>query len=127
MMDKDWQKALKEYHQKLRSGLLVVNVLPALRPYDYLTDVEYTQVASKQVQGNVAQVDELVEILLTKEKRNFDGLCHVLERNGYLHWAQQLRAAVGGRKEEAKGRQAVSENVTIINCVKFHVYILLGA
>lgn len=68
------------------------NILPALR--QYLTDIEYSQVQDQP--GNVAQVDELIQILQTKENRHFDGLCRVLERNGYRHWAQQLKAAAGG-------------------------------
>ena len=97
-MDGDRQQALKEFHQRLRSGLLVENVLPALRPYNYLTDVEYLQVEARQ--GNVAQVDELVKILLTKENSHFDGFCRVLEQNGYRHWATELRAASCEHKEK---------------------------
>lgn len=119
MMDGDRQQALKEYHQKLRSGLLVENVLPALRPYNYRTDVEYLQVEARP--GNVAQGDELVKILLTKENGHFDGFCRVLEQNGYRHWAKQLRAAAGGHKD-AEGRcsqswlLAFSNIATILYC-----------
>ena len=94
-MDEVRRLALIDNHQKLRTRLIVVNILPDLRPY--LTEVEYSQVESKS--GNVAQVDELLEILLTKENRHFHGFCRVLEHNGYRHWAQQLRAAAGSCKE----------------------------
>lgn len=76
----------------------MVSILPALRPY--FSEEEYSLVENKQ--GNVAQVDELVKILLTKENRHFNGFCHTLERNGYRHWAQQLRADAGVHKEEAE-------------------------
>ena len=71
-----------------------IGAATALRPY--LTDIEYLRVEDQP--GNVAQVDELVQILLTKENRHFDGLCRVLEHNGYRHWAQRLRAAAGGHR-----------------------------
>ena len=93
-MDEGRRKALRDNHQDLRSGLIVENILPALRPY--LTDIEYLRVESQT--GNVAQVDELVKILLTKENRHFDEFCRVCERNGYQHWAQLLRAAAGGHR-----------------------------
>ena len=80
-------RLLKKYHQDLRSGLLVDNFLPALRPL--LTDVEYLRVDGRE--DNVAKVDKLVEILLTKEDRHFERFCVVLEQNGYKDWAMRLR------------------------------------
>ena len=71
------------------------NILPALRPL--LTDVEYFRVDGKE--GNVAQVDEFIKILLTKEFRHFDTFCTVLANNGYEHWAKTLREEV---REEAQ-------------------------
>ena len=93
-MDEGRRQALRDIHQGLRSGLIVENILPALRPY--LTDIEYLRVEDQP--GNVAQVDELVQILQTKENRHFDGFCRVLEHNGYRHWAQRLREAAGGHR-----------------------------
>ena len=61
-MDEKRKRALKEYQQALRTGLLIGNILPALRPL--LTDVEYSRVRERE--GNVASADELIEILLTK-------------------------------------------------------------
>ena len=97
MMDEGRKQALGANHQELRSGLIVKNILPALRPY--LTDIEYLRVENKP--GNVARVDELVAILLTKENRHFDEFCRVCEGNGYSHWAKRLRADAGCRKQKA--------------------------
>ena len=93
-MDEGRRQALKSNHHSLRSGLIVKNILPAFRPY--LTDIEYLRVESQT--GNVAQVDELVAILLTKEDRHFDEFCRVCERNGYQHLARWLRAAAGAHR-----------------------------
>ena len=101
-MDESCQQALRDHHQKLRTGVIVVNVLPKLRPY--FTAEEYACVESQS--GNVAQVDKLLEILLTKENRHFDGFCHVLEHNGYQNWAQQLLSSASGHRDEAEGRHA---------------------
>ena len=90
-MDDRRKRALKEHHQRLRPGLLVGNILPALRPM--LTDVEYSRVRERE--DNVARVDELIEILLTKENRHFDDFCAALEENGYGHWARKLREGLG--------------------------------
>lgn len=94
-MDQGHKRALQYCHQGLRNEILVKTILPNLRWY--LTDVEYLQVQDHP--DNVAQVDELLTILLTKEKSYFDEFCHVLECNGYEHWAQQLIAAASGHRE----------------------------
>ena len=75
----------------LRAGIIVRNLLPSLRPL--LTDVEYSRVEDRP--GNVAQVDELMRILLTKDNRHFDGFCKALEENGYKHWARNLKEGIG--------------------------------
>ena len=103
-------------HQGLRTKLIVKNILPAFRPC--LTDIEYLQVESQT--GNVAQVDELVKILLTKEDRHFDEFCRVCERNGYRHWARQLRADSGCHKQEVEGRR------TELPIISGHVYCSLS-
>ena len=89
-MDEKRRGALKKHHQGLRTGLLVGNILPALRTV--LTDVEYDQVEERE--DNVARVDELIKILLTKENRHFDAFCTALEKNGYEHWAKKLQKQV---------------------------------
>ena len=94
-MDEGRRQALRINHQAFRTGLILGNILPDLRPY--LTDIEYVRVENQT--GNVAQVDELVKILLTKENRHFDGFCRVCERNGYQHWARRLREAAAVEPE----------------------------
>ena len=66
-MDEKRRGALKTHHQRLRTELLVGNILPALHPV--LTDVEYALVEERE--DNVARVDELIKILLTKERQHF--------------------------------------------------------
>lgn len=93
-MDVSRKDTLREYHQDLRTGVIINNILPALRPL--LTDVEYANVRDQQ--GNVARVDELIDILLTKDNVLFDGFCEALKENGYKHWAKTLREKVGARE-----------------------------
>ena len=82
-----WKVSLRIHHNGLRTGILVANVLPALRPW--LTDAEYSNVDDKQ--DNCDRVDELVRILLTKDGSTFRGFCNAVEKNGYPHWANTLR------------------------------------
>ena len=89
-MDDSKKGALRRYHQDLRAGIRVGNILPALRTV--LTDAEYDQVEERE--DNVATVDELIKILLTKENRHFDAFCTALEKNGYEHWARKLQKQV---------------------------------
>ena len=95
-MSKVYKQALRDYQEKIGGVLIVENIISDLEPY--LTKVEYLQVESKS--GNKAQVDELFRILLTKGNRHFEGFCHVLEGNGYQHWAQQLRSSTDGAETE---------------------------
>lgn len=90
-MEEGRKGTLKKYHQDLRTGVIIDNILPALRPL--LTDVEYSRVSDRE--DNVARVDELIKILLTKENMHFDGFCKALEENGYEHWAKTLRQGTG--------------------------------
>ena len=82
---------MTKHHQALRTGLLVENILPTLRPL--LTEVEYSRVEDEQ--RNIARVDELIKILLTKENWHFDEFCATLERCEYKHWARTFRKEVG--------------------------------
>ena len=82
-----WKVSLRIHHNGLRTGILVANVLPALRPW--LTDAEYSNVDDKQ--DNCERVDELVRTLLTKDENTFHGFCDALETNGCPHWANTLR------------------------------------
>ena len=91
-MDERRRQALKKHQQRLQMGILVQNILPTLRPE--LTEVEYEQVQARK--NNVAKVDELIKILLTKENKHFDAFCKALEGNGYSHCAIPLQEEVGG-------------------------------
>ena len=109
-MSKVYKQALRDYQEKMAGVLIVENIISDLRPY--LTNEEYLQVKSKL--GNKSQVDELFRILLTKGNRHFKGFCHVLEDNGYQHWAQQLR-----RGALERGRQV---SVPAVCCVYVRAY-----
>ena len=85
--DTTWKASVRKHHNALRTNIYVANVLPALRTL--LTDVEYLCVDAKE--GDVARVDELVKILLTKDESAFDGFCSALEENGYPHLARKLK------------------------------------
>lgn len=87
MADPAWKVSLKKCHSKLRTGLLIENVLPALRPL--LTDAEYLCVDDKE--GSVDRVDELVRILLTKDELTFECFCTALKTNGHADWASRLK------------------------------------
>ena len=82
-----WKASVREHHNALRTGIIVANILPALRTV--LTDVEYRCIEAKE--GDVARVDELVKILLTKDYSTFERFCFALQTNGYDHWASKLR------------------------------------
>ena len=89
-MDESKKGALRKHHQGLRTGLLVGNILPVLRPV--LTDSEYSRIRYRE--DNVSRVDELIEILLTKKDSHFDTFCVALEKNGYEQWAKTLQKEV---------------------------------
>ena len=95
-MDDKKKSVLRKYRSELRLVLAVRNILPALRPL--LTNVEYFRVRDRE--GNVAKVDEMMEILLTKENRHFDGFCTALKDSGYEHWAKKLRKKAGSNSGE---------------------------
>ena len=81
-----WKSSLMKYRSKLRSVCHVGKFLPDLR--QLLTATEYSCVQNKP--DDVSRVDELVRILLTKDERDFEVFCSVLERNGYPRWAKLL-------------------------------------
>ena len=89
-MDESREGALRRHHQGLRTGLLVGNILPALRPV--FTDAEYSRIRDRE--DNISRVDELIMILLKKENSHFDAFCTALEKNGYEHWAKKLQKHV---------------------------------
>ena len=85
--DPAWKVSLRGHHNELRTGIIIANLLPALRPL--LTEIEYSRVNDKP--SNVDGIDVLIEILLTKEERTFDRFCDTLETNGYGHWKSKLK------------------------------------
>ena len=86
-MDESKKGALRWHHQRLRTGILVGNILPVLRPV--LTDAEYSRIRDRE--DSTSRVDELIDVLLTKENRHFDAFCTALGQNGYEHWAAKLQ------------------------------------
>ena len=71
----------------LRTGIIIDNILPALRPV--LTPTEYLRVVEKV--SSTDHVDALVEILLTNDDNTFEHFCSVLARNGCSHRANKLK------------------------------------
>ena len=100
-----WKRTLKANHQKLRHEIRVKHVLPEF--YSFLTNVEYERVQGSDKADNVDQVDRLVEILLTKEEREFEEFLIALWQQGYTDSAARLAEEAGGR--------TMSDNV----CVHF--------
>ena len=56
------------------------------------------KITDKKTGGNMEQVDELIEVLLRKENKDFDYFCDVLERNGCQVWSRKLKVAAGPGK-----------------------------
>ena len=86
-MDESKKGALRRNRQGLRADLRVGNILHALRTE--LTGAEYSRILDRE--DNISRVDELIEILLTKENRHFDAFCTALEQNGYVHLSGKLQ------------------------------------
>ena len=108
-MSKVYKQALRDYQEKIAGVLIVKDIISDLSE-PYLTNEEYLQMKSKL--GNKSQVDELFRILLMKGNRHFKGFCHVLEDNGYQHWAQQLRSSTDG---------AETEGTYVCGCAEFRL------
>ena len=89
-MDESKKGALTRNRQGLRADLGVGNILHALR--SVLTYEEYSRIRDRE--ENTSRVDELIDVLLTKENRHFDALCDALEKNGYEQWAGKLQNEV---------------------------------
>ena len=90
MMDAPMRKALRQCHQNLRTQITVTNFLPSLHidAGGFLTDVVSVRIKSK---GNIKKVDELIDVLVKKENRDFEYFCIVLEKEGYAKAANKLR------------------------------------
>ena len=93
-MDQARKEALRRRQEDLRMGIIVNNILPSLHEAagGFLDDVEEDRVKSKE--GNVAQVDELLAILQTKDNRDFDYFCTIIEKNNATR-ANNLGKAAG--------------------------------
>ena len=91
------KKSLQKYHTDLRTGIIVSYFLPKLHREagGFLTDVESETIAAKKSSGNVEQVDELIRVLLTKESKDFDYFCDVLEEEGHQSLSTRLKVAAG--------------------------------
>lgn len=94
-MEPSRKRALRKCHSDLRAGVIVRNILPALHKdaEGFLTDVEHARVRS--MNDNLEQVDELVEVLVTKENAHFDAFCAILERSGCKSCAKKLKETAG--------------------------------
>ena len=99
MMDKTRRKALRRCHQDLRRHITVTDFLPSLHvdADGFLTDLESGRI--RKHTGNREQVDELIDILVTKENKDFDHFCVVLEE-GYHVWSEKLIEAAGLGKQQ---------------------------
>ena len=69
------------------------DVLPGFR--GFLNDVEYLRVKGSDKADNVDQVDELVDILLTKDKRHFEDFVRSLWQKGNADMAAKLAEEAG--------------------------------
>ena len=90
-----WKRTLRANHQKLRHQLRVNDVLPGF--HSFLTMVEYLRVQGAKQTNNIDQVDQLVDILLTKEKKKFKKFLMALRQQGYAGLAARLAKEAGGR------------------------------
>ena len=93
----DHKKALRQCHLELRTGIIVSHFLPDLHSHagGFLTDMEFAGVSAKKAMGNVDQVDELIDILLRKENKDFQYFCVILEKHGCQAWSNKLKVAAG--------------------------------
>ena len=93
-----WKGTLKANHQNLRSEIRIKDVLAAF--HGFLNPVEYLRVKGSEKVDNVDQVDALVEILLTKEKRHFEAFLVTLWEQGYADTAARLAEEAGQHSME---------------------------
>ena len=93
--DDRWKCTLKANHPNLRHEIRVNDVLP--RFHSFLTDVEYLRVQGSDKADNIDQVDQLLRIMLTKEKREFEEFLVALWQQGYADSAARLAEEAGGR------------------------------
>ena len=102
-MDESRRRALRQCHPDLRTQIRVNDFLPSLYVLagGFLNDVESGRI--RQHTGNIEQVDEMIDILVTKDNKDFDHFCVVLEE-GYHVWSENLREAAGlGKRQQLSG------------------------
>ena len=94
-MDARRKKAIRQCHSDLRTGIIVIHLLPSLHidAGGFLTDVEDATI--KESSGNVKQVDKLIDVLLNKKDKAFDCFCSMLEEKGYQACSNSLKVAAG--------------------------------
>ena len=99
-MDESKEKALRRCHPDLRTSIRVADFLPSLHVHagGFLNDVENDSIRKKK--GHVKQVDELMDILLKKENKDFDYFCTVLKKEGYKVSSDKLKDAAGLGKRQ---------------------------
>ena len=102
MMDESRKKAVRKYHPDLKTGITVIRLLPSLRVDGggFLTDAESDGIRKKR--GNIEQVDELIDVLVKKENKDFDRFCVVLEKAGCQAWSNKLKRAAGVGKHHQR-------------------------
>ena len=92
----DYRKiALRQCHPDLRTSIIVRNCLPRLYrdAGGFLTDVEKATIIAKE--SDVFQVDELIEVLVKKENKDFDHFCVILEEDGHCTLSNRLKEVAG--------------------------------
>ena len=101
-MNTSRRRALRQCHPDLRTCIRVNDLLPRLHVYagGFLNDVENARVKGKEI---IEKVDELIDILVNKENRDFDYFCIVLEKEGYAKDANKLRELAGIGKQRHDG------------------------
>ena len=111
-----WKRTLKANHPNLRHEIRVKDVLPGF--HSFLTDVEYMRVQGSDKADNVDQVDQLVGILLTKEKREFEEFLVAL--------LQQRHASLAARLAEEAGGRTMSDDVCVHSALSAAIVPLHG-
>ena len=94
-MDNTRKKALWQCHPGLRKELTVSDFLPNIHidVGGFLAEMESDKIKTKYTGGTMDQVDELIDVLVRKENKDFDYFCDVLEKEGYPTCSSRLKEA----------------------------------
>ena len=90
-----WGSALRRNHLKLRTKIIINEILPEC--YLFLTETEFARVKGSPKENNMDQVDHLIEILLTKEEWHFVEFLKALCKHNYGKTAETLADQAGER------------------------------